>query len=728
MALTINSLKTGTVSSISGTTFTAAGTPFAAGDVGRCIRMTSGAAAGFIRKIVSFTSTSVIEVDFDWDISPFDNYINDQTGLAFAEVEPSSPDAWDISSNFTDVYDGVNISRILAPAVGDKGSIFLHNPTNVITIAGFLYDETVTFHADLSYVKINPTACVRFGDISETGYTSNSVNIVDESRIWTPNRQWTNTTSGDAGDFHWYGGHGMMSYQGNATEFSNPLWSLYRGASAIYRFVNNTFDGEFGLRIQGDESILLNFYSTGGDDSAYRSVHPILIGLFENVRVTNAKGVIYWRVSDGNLVNVFNVSFEDIINQLVYQTDTGVNAVFNLIGFEADEVEALPNVLDVNSDDPDGTLFLKNPLNTSFIDTALALITDSSKRVIWDEADVVVNNQTKTTGIFDQYNITWWETATTPTGFQGIVDGTTHTPYFQAIASYLYNGVTLPVTGRSPSSEKLTGILNSAITELNSAVVASYIAVLNGEQLIDRAKLWEFDNLHLAYPTKGGNLITGVSTMITYSPATLILDEDAASVIDVNTGTDEITIKTMPPIEITRIGATSVTSAGQVDEVTVAFPPGIQDDDVAYIFVGHSQSGENAWNTPSGWVIPTGLTEVQTGGSPASVPGVSVFRRVLSADSGSVTITNVGTNTSGVLAQMVVYRGVDTTTPEDVVSVTAVGATGDPDPGAITPVTDDCVILTVGFMDDGDQLAAAAPTNYTKILGTTTVHGPGTGE
>jgi len=178
---------------------------------------------------------------------------------------------------------------------------------------------------------------------------------------------------------------------------------------------------------------------------------------------------------------------------------------------------------------------------------------------------------------------------------------------------------------------------------------------------------------------------------------------------------------------VTRIGETEAISSGVSDEIVIAFPAGIEDGDVAYIAVGHAQSAANAWNTPAGWVIPTGLTEVATGGTPASVPGVSVFRRVLSGDSGSVTITNVGTNTSGIVAQMIVYRGCDAA-PEDVTSTTATGASGDPDPASITPSTDDVMILTFGFMDDGDQTSPTPPATYTAILDTQTPDGAGTGE
>ena len=224
MALTINAFKTGTLTSVSGVTFTQAGTNFVAGDVGRCIVMTSGPAIGQMRKIVGFTSTSVVTVDYAWNISPFANYINDQTGLPFAEVLPVSTNTWTMSTYLDDIDDTTNINQAIAPVASHEGGVYEQVGTNVITIAAgaFLYDRNVTFLANLTYVDITPTAYVRWGDISETGYISNSCNIIDTSIIWTV-RQWTNSADGDAGDFHMYGGTITMTYAGNATEFSNPL-------------------------------------------------------------------------------------------------------------------------------------------------------------------------------------------------------------------------------------------------------------------------------------------------------------------------------------------------------------------------------------------------------------------------------------------------------------------------------------------------------------------------
>lgn len=305
------------------------------------------------------------------------------------------------------------------------------------------------------------------------------------------------------------------------------------------------------------------------------------------------------------------------------------------------------------------------------------------------------------------------------------------------VRAYLYNPPSGYVSGDTLDITAEIGQINSdlsvaryerffmtkdpGVTETTKATVDAYSGLGNMDQLYDRTKAEWYDNDDYPLPTANG------ATM-DLGTADLIVDGDAGAAFAYAAGPDEITINPVAAPVVTRIGATEAVSTGESDEIVIAFPGGIEDDDVAYIAVGHSQSDENAWNTPSGWTIPTGLTEVQAGGSPASVPGVSVFRRVLSSDSGSVTITNAGSNTSGIVAQMIVYRGVDTTTPEDVNPTTASGASGDPDPASITPSSDNSMILTFGFQDDGDQTAPTQPSGYTAILDTATPDGAGTGE
>lgn len=256
---------------------------------------------------------------------------------------------------------------------------------------------------------------------------------------------------------------------------------------------------------------------------------------------------------------------------------------------------------------------------------------------------------------------------------------------------------------------------DEGISETIISNVEAYTGLNNLDKVYDRIKAEWYNNNNYPLAISNGNQFNLGTT-------DLIIDGTTGGTYTYNSGSDEITISSKGTLTISRVGATESVGVGLVDEITINFPAGILDNDVAYLAVGNAQSEVNSWNTPSGWVIPTGLGEVQTPGS-SSVPGLSIFRRVLSSDSGSVTITNAGTNTSGVVAQMIVYRNVDILNPEDVLSTTANGSTGDPNPPSITTVSDNSKIVTFGFMEDGDQTTPTPPSGYSAILDTATLFG-----
>jgi len=248
-------------------------------------------------------------------------------------------------------------------------------------------------------------------------------------------------------------------------------------------------------------------------------------------------------------------------------------------------------------------------------------------------------------------------------------------------------------------------------------------AITNLNDLFDRTKSEWVDNNDYPLPTLSGvRLNTGANN--------LVVDGGSSNAWDYASGTDTITIGTLFNPEILFVSSSEAfTQSGESDQITINYPIGRTEDDFAILIVGHAQSEENSWNTPSGWAIAPGLTEVITGGTPASVPGVSVFYKTITGSEGSsVTVTNAGTNTSGLIAQMLVYRNVDTTTPFDTPATVASGASGDSNPSAITTVSDGCRIITIGFMDDGDQSVNSVPSGYTNREDTATIYGAGVGE
>jgi len=81
------------------------------------------------------------------------------------------------------------------------------------------------------------------------------------------------------------------------------------------------------------------------------------------------------------------------------------------------------------------------------------------------------------------------------------------------------------------------------ITETTKATVDAYTSIDNLNQLYDRAKSWNVDNVGLGYPTVGAQLIDGDGTKVDLDNINLIVNASVASAFAVNTGSDVVTIK-----------------------------------------------------------------------------------------------------------------------------------------------------------------------------------------
>lgn len=558
MAISITAYKSNTVSSVSGTTFNSNGTPFAAGDVGRCIVITSGSAIGQMRKIVSYTDTNTVEVDYAWNVSPFSDYINQVSGSAFSEVNPSASDGWTMSTFLDDVDDTTNINKLAG------NSVFEQVGTNVITISAnaFLYDRNITFYANSTLISLDDQGYCRFGDIDEDGNVFNGIHFIDLGDSYVPGRSWTNSSLGDAGDLHFY--NSLITIVDGSAGNGN-FWSLFESADSIYRIVGCTFNGILGMRVRGDETVMKDILFTGQDTSpSYQVLSPYgTLGLVLNLNFVDKNQVLYWNKTYGGFT-VRNFSFTNINDALMYTISAGVaDAV--IIGFDSADISALPNVLNVSAVDASSNVYLKNPIITSVVDSDLDTITDSYKRVIWNPSGTTVDDSTVTDGDWDEYAATWWTITLGTTGYRGLNDGTTTTPYVQAIISYAWlpNKLVEPVT--TPSNVVFTALPDNSITETNKATVDAYTIISNGERLYDRSKSWTFDNFDDQFPTQGGLLVEAVGEQLNLNAVSLVIDGAAAQAFSVNqTGNGTITIDAGTKLTRTTNGFGTITSTGTI--------------------------------------------------------------------------------------------------------------------------------------------------------------------
>jgi hypothetical protein len=153
-----------------------------------------------------------------------------------------------------------------------------------------------------------------------------------------------------------------------------------------------------------------------------------------------------------------------------------------------------------------------------------------------------------------------------------------------------------------------------------------------------------------------------------------------------------------------------------VDDSTEAFAAGsgtkthnlasYQQNDVVYVQLT-SDTG-----TPT--IVSAGWTEVYAPASQGS-PSCKIWRKVMGAspDTTFQFTGNTGAPTT-VVAQG--FRGMDTTTPEDGVTVVrATGASGLPNSGSITPATTGAWVLSAGALDDDNGTGITAPTDYSNL-------------
>lgn len=142
------------------------------------------------------------------------------------------------------------------------------------------------------------------------------------------------------------------------------------------------------------------------------------------------------------------------------------------------------------------------------------------------------------------------------------------------------------------------------------------------------------------------------------------------------------------------VATDQVADTASVTSVSLSKPAGLADNDVVYIYVASDQ-GVNYVHTV------TGFTQVLNGGSSAGRDcGATWLRKVITDASSEPASWTVNSDTADAMAAvLIVVRGADLTTPEDVSGFTAGGTTGgndgDPSESAheVTTTVNGCILL-----------------------------------
>ncbi len=143
---------------------------------------------------------------------------------------------------------------------------------------------------------------------------------------------------------------------------------------------------------------------------------------------------------------------------------------------------------------------------------------------------------------------------------------------------------------------------------------------------------------------------------------------------------------------------------------TETLPGTVLEDDIVLIAGCDDQTISTAVINTSGY---TNIFRDAVGSSPGHFLSYKIMTSTPDTDI-VLDETALGADFASCLIQ--VWRGVDTTTPQDVAATTATGGPSEPDPPSITTITDGCLIVAVGHLDDtNDEGGVSAPSGYTNL-------------
>lgn len=172
------------------------------------------------------------------------------------------------------------------------------------------------------------------------------------------------------------------------------------------------------------------------------------------------------------------------------------------------------------------------------------------------------------------------------------------------------------------------------------------------------------------------------------------------------------------------IGATEAGTASANTTQVINVHGSIADGHLMLAFIGTADGDTGSVSLNGTWQGPI-VNNLNTGGSAPSPPGMSVYWRIASSEPGSYTITD--TESSGIVGQLLIFSGVDATTPIDVTSTTAVGDSTNANPASIDLVTAGAAVVVGAIWDSTSAIFSAVPSGYVSPSSLSAIIGSGGG-
>lgn len=500
--------KSGTVASVSGATLTASSAVFDSGDAGRCLRITSGAAAGQIRRIISVASATTITADYAWDASPF-------AADGFSEVAPSSPDGFVISYFLADLADGAQL-------VQDDNDHFRWAGTGEWTLSGaaFVYDRNTGFEFDSNAISLGTDCAMRFGDIAAGGYASNGCLLIDFG-------------SGTSGGFSSGGAAGDVHLHGCLIECRNAIfWRLYRGAAQTARFTDCIFSGDMGGRIQGANSIVRNCQFVGGRTTTGIFNPKSPFGLIKNIVVNDCDQFLYHWWAESLSVLVTGFAFNDILIRGVRLSgfNSGANPeMLEIADIDIDKVAALsPFLVQEDGVTPQHIVRVSNFLDVEVRDLNLALVPGYTME-IRDNASVLAHSETSPGGAFSRQRLRHADISMDATP-RNLADGVVFAPYTIELRKYDKIAQTRSWDAKRGLALTIVDLDDQTISEPNRSIVDAYAEISDLSRLRDRWKSETVRDFAFADLSAQGSVLD-------IGAFNLVVDPQAAQAFSVDQGT-----------------------------------------------------------------------------------------------------------------------------------------------------------------------------------------------
>lgn len=544
-----------------GTTFVSTDGNFQATDVGRCIVISSADSPAFgqIRKITSFTNATTVTIDYDWNTSPFQGERAADGSLidAVTEVLPEMGDSFIVSINWSEIAtDNADVEL-----VSNTNRYFRLTGVTTLTDGTFIYDNNMTLEANWATQFMTTTgttgfSVMRLGDISpgtnstSNGYSSNPCKVID-----------TSTTLQAAGStynahFHFYGTQWTSTATGTTPTFirmnavsSSSQSNAERAAveAVIIRMYQCQFVGNFGSRISGSKSVLLDIDVTNARGSVGWT-NPVGVGLLKNINVRDAIQAVYHFPQFAGNADVFGLTVDDLRNppQTGFTSTTGrlmrvntngapANNRLNFIDLDIDALNALENSLgddfhfafingSTNLDTFRTTIFQNFRVNLQ--DTNLADFTNSTRLVIEDNDGNLVTTTDVTDGIFttsdgsfDTLRLEYGRNENDFTLVSGVgrfIDlsqFSTVAPYRFHLYSDMHNLIGQIDNLTTPGVNSTFTMTLDGSRVVNDATAAAYTELETAEKIYDYQYTYKTANLQLPsirdiFFTRSGNVLT----------------------------------------------------------------------------------------------------------------------------------------------------------------------------------------------------------------------------